>query len=240
VAARAPGGTFHLEVNGVDKTGPLTIPNTGSYQTWTNVTKTGVSLAAGQQVWRVVFDAAGSVMGNFNYIRVTSGSSGGGGSTPFTGTPLALPGTVEAENFDNGGEGVAFHDLTPANEGGQYRATGVDLEASVDTGGGFSVGYALPGEWLNYRVNVATAGTYNLDVRVASNGQGGTFHVEVNGVDKTGPITIPNTGGWWAWTTIRKTGVSLSAGQQTIRLVMDSIGTTGFVGNINWLRLTQP
>ena len=240
VAARAPGGTFHLEVNGVDKTGPLTIPNTGSYQTWATVTKTDVSLAAGQQVWRLVFDATGTVMGNFNYIRVTSGSSGGGGSTPFTGTPVALPGTVEAENFDNGGEGVAFHDVTSANEGGQYRATGVDIETSVDTGGGFSVGYALPGEWLNYRVNVPTAGTFNLDVRVASNGQGGTFHVEVNGVDKTGPMIIPNTGGWWAWTTIRKTGVSLGAGQQTIRLVMDANGSTGFVGNINWFRLTQP
>jgi hypothetical protein len=240
VAARLPGATFHLEVNGADKTGPLTIPNTGNYQTWTTVTKTGVSLAAGQQVWRLVFDAAGQVMGNVNYIRVTSGSSSGGGSsTPFNGSPVSLPGTVEAEDFDNGGEGVAYHDVTSANEGGQYRSTGVDLEASVDTGGGFSIGYALPGEWVKYTTNVATAGTYNLDVRVASNGQGGTFHVEVNGVDKTGPITIPNTGGWWNWTTLRKTGISLSAGSQVIRIVMDSNGSTGFVGNINWLRLTQ-
>jgi phosphatidylserine/phosphatidylglycerophosphate/cardiolipin synthase-like enzyme len=238
VAARAPGATFHLEVDGDDKTGPLTIPDTGTYQTWTTVTKTGVTLAAGQQVWRLVIDRAGTVVGNLNYIRVTSGS--GGGSTPFSATPAAVPGTIEAENFDNGGEGVAYHDLSSGNEGGQYRSTAVDLEASSDSGGGYSVGYALAGEWLNYTIHVATAGTYTLDVRVASIDAGGTFHIEVNGVDSTGPLTIPNTGGWFSWTTIRRTGVSLGAGQQVIRVVMDGNGATGFVGNFNWFRFTTP
>jgi hypothetical protein len=228
VAARAPGATFHLEANGVDKTGPLVIPNTGSYQTWATVTKTGVSLAAGQQVWRIVIDKAGTVVGNFNYIRATS--SGASAAPP-------LPGAIEAENFDEGGEGVAYHDLTPANEGGQYRATAVDIEAFP---GGHSVGYALAGEWLNYTVNVTTAGTYTLAVRVASNGAGGTFHLEVNGVDRTGPLTIPNTGGWWTWTTIQKTNISFGSGQQVIRLVMDTNGTTTFVGNFDWFRVMQP
>ena len=35
----------------------------------------------------------------------------------YTGQLVALPGRVEAENFDNGGEGVAYHDVTSANEG---------------------------------------------------------------------------------------------------------------------------
>ena len=37
---------------------------------------------------------------------------------PYLGTPVTLPGTVEAENFDNGGSGVAYSDTTAANEGG--------------------------------------------------------------------------------------------------------------------------
>jgi len=45
---------------------------------------------------------------------------------------VALPGTVNATNYDNGGEGVAYHDTEAANQGGQYRpADGVDIEATT-------------------------------------------------------------------------------------------------------------
>ena len=237
VAASGAGGTFHLEVNGTDKTGTVTIPNTGSWQSWTTITRTGISLAAGQQTWTVVMDGpgAGTSVGNFNYMRV-SGSSPSGGSAPFGGTAATLPGTLEAENFDQGGEGVAYHDSTPGNDGGQYRSTNVDVGSCSDTGGGYRLGWIAAGEWLAYTVNVSTAGTYDIEARVASNGGGGTFHIEVNGVDRTGPLTVPNTGGWQAWTTIRRTGVQLSAGSQVWRVVMDTVGSTGAVGNINWIR----
>ena len=86
------------------------------------------------------------------------------------------------------------------------------------------IGWVDGGEWVNYTVNVATAGTYDMEFRVASSGTGGTFHVDIGGVNKSGPIAIPNTGGWQTWTTVRKTGIALSAGTQIIRLVMDAIG----------------
>jgi hypothetical protein len=79
---------------------------------------------------------------------------------------------------------------------------------------------------------------YTVQVRVASNGGGGTFHVEVDGVDKTGPLVIPNTSGWQAWTTISKTGVSLPAGVHVVRLVLDAAGPTGAIGNLNWIRIS--
>ena len=71
-------------------------------------------------------------------------------------------------------------------------------------------------------------------MRLASNGAGGTFHIEVNGVNKTGPIAVPNTGGWQVWTTVTKTGVALAAGPQVIRVVMDANGPSGSVANFNW------
>jgi len=157
-----------------------------------------------------------------------------GGSTPYLGTPAALPGTVQSENYDAGGEGIAYHDSTSGNAGGAYRSNNVDITAAADAGGGYLVGWTAAGEWLNYTVNVAAAGTYAIDVRVASNGAGGTFHIEVNGVNKTGAISVPSTGGWQTWQTITKTGVSLAAGQQIIRVVMDSIGASGSVANFNW------
>ena len=237
VASAGAGGTFHVEANGADVTGPLLVPNTGGWQTWTTIRKTGVALGAGAQVLRLVLDGNGAsgAVGNFNYLRVSAGSPGG----PVGGTAVPLPGTIQAENFDEGGAGAAYSDTTAGNSGGQYRTTDVDVEAASDMGGGYDVGWAFAGEWLKYSVNVVAAGTYDLDVRVASAGSGGRFHVEVNGVDKTGPLTVPSTGGWQTWTTIRKTGITLTAGPQTWRLVLDANGATTAVGNFNWLRVSQ-
>ncbi len=247
VAAAGAGGVFHLEVNGADVTGPLTIPDTGDWQSWTTVSKAGVSLAQGNQTWRVMFDSARSAVGNFNYIRVLAAGNGGGGTTdatPYEGTVVSLPGTVQAERFDEGSASVAYVDSTPGNSGGELRTTDVDIESSSDSGGGYNLGWVEAGEWLRYTVNVTTAGTYDLEVRVASPGSGGTFHLEVNGVDKTGPMTVPNTGGWQDWTTVRASGVTLASGTQVLRLAMDADGSTGGVGNFNWIRVvaagTQP
>lgn len=156
---------------------------------------------------------------------------------PSTGVPL--PGVLEAENFDNGGAGVAYYDTSGGNSGGQYRTTDVDIEGTNDAGGGYNVGWIAPGEWLKYTVNVTAAGTYDLEFRVASSGTGGTFHLEVNGVAITGPLSVPNTEGWQTWTTVTKTGVTLSAGPQVWTLVMDS-DTEGVVGNFNYIALVSP
>ena len=97
--------------------------------------------------------------------------------TPYN-LPRALPGTIQAEHFDKGGEGIAYHETDTTNNGGAFRTTeGVDIQNTQDTGGGYDVGWTTGGEWLEYSVNVTTAGTYVLDARVASNGAGGTFHV---------------------------------------------------------------
>ena len=157
-----------------------------------------------------------------------------GGSTPYSGTPIALPGTVQFEQYDNGGADIAYYDTTATNLGGAYRTNAVDIKAASDTGGGYLVGWTAAGEWLNYTVNVATTGTYTIDVRLASPSAGGTFHIEVNGVNKTGAITVPNTGGWSTWMTVTKAGIALAAGTQIVKVVMDTIGPSGSVANFNW------
>lgn len=144
------------------------------------------------------------------------------GQTPFGGSARAIPGTIEAEDFDNGGEGTAFHDNDASNNGGQYRTSeGVDIEACSE--GGYSVGWTNAGEWLEYSVNVSAAGNYDIAVRVAG-AVGGTVRLEFDGVDKTGNLTVPNTGGWQSWQTVTATGVSLSAGSQIMRIYMNSGG----------------
>ena len=236
VAASGAGGRVHVEFNGADKTGPMTIPNTGGWQVW-NTISAPVTLAAGPQTMRLVVDAASAagVVGNINRIEVVASSTTSPpptSSTPFSGTAVALPGTVQAENFDNGGAGVAYHDTSSGNSGGQYRSTDVDIEASSDGGAGFNVGWMAAAEWLTYTVSVANAGTYQLSLRVAASGAGGRLHVEFDGVDKTGPMTIPNTGGWQTWSTI-SAPVTLGAGTQKMRVVVDAASAAGVVGNLN-------
>jgi hypothetical protein len=247
VASQGAGGRFHVEVDGVDKTGQLTVPNTGKWQTWTTITKSGVSLTAGTHVVRLKMDSAGSLgyVGNFDWLRFVAKSSSSTTpptttQTPFSGTAVKIAGdtTIQAEDFDNGGENVAYHDTDTTNQGGNnYRAgTGVDVETAA--GGGRAVSWVRAGEWLEYSVDLQAAGTFNFSARVASQGNGGRFHVEVDGADKTGQLTVPNTGTWQAWTTVGRNGIALPAGKHVIRLKADSVGSLSFVGNFDWLRFT--
>jgi GH18 family chitinase len=142
--------------------------------------------------------------------------------SPYGGTVRNIPGTIEAEHYDLGGQGVAYNDLSAGNSGGALRTDNVDLEASTDTGTGHNVGWVQAGEWLEYTVNVQTAGTYSLQVRVASTTAGKTFHIEMNGANVSGTITVPNTGGWQTWQTVTVNTTSLTTGQKVMRIVMDA------------------
>jgi chitinase len=181
--------------------------------------------------------------GNGRYVRINCATRatvygysifelevyGAAPQTPYGGTVWAIPGKIEAENFDNGGEGAAYHDLTATNTQGQYRTTeGVDIEATTE--GGYNVGTIQTGEWLEYTVNIGQTGIYTLQARVAAIAAGKTFHVELNGQNISGTITVPNTGGWQTWATVNVTTPSLTAGQKVLRVVFDA---NEF--NFNWI-----
>jgi carbohydrate binding protein with CBM6 domain len=155
----------------------------------------------------------------------------------FSGTPVNTPGRIEAENYDKGGDGVGYHDTTAGNSSGAYRSDDVDIRATTDTGGGYNVKGVRAGEWLAYSINVTTAGTYAIDLRVASLGGGGTVHVTLDGADVSGPIALPDTGGWNTWGTATRTGVSLPAGLHVLKLVVDANGAAGTVADINWIAI---
>jgi hypothetical protein len=153
------------------------------------------------------------------------------------GTPSALPGTIEAENYDLGGEGIAYHDTTTGNSTGAYRSDDVDIRVTTDSSGGYNVKSVRASEWLAYTVSIGTGGTYTLDVRVASSGTGGTIHFTVDGTNVTGSIALPDTGGWNTWQTVTKTGVVLPAGTHVLKLIVDANGASGTAADINWFRV---
>ncbi|MEZ6243315.1 MAG: family 16 glycosylhydrolase [Phycisphaerales bacterium] len=155
--------------------------------------------------------------------------------SPFPGAPHAVPGRIEAEDFDIGYPDEAFHDCDPDNNGGVYRPdSDVDIEACSE--GGFNLGWLCAGEWTEYTVDVAQSGTYTLRARVASQNTGGALMLESDGVQVSGPMVFLNTGGWQSWTTV-ETQVELEAGEQVFRLV--NVGGAIAEFNINWIELEQ-
>ena len=96
--------------------------------------------------------------------------------------------------------------------------------------------WIVAGEWLEYTVNVASGGSYTAQFRVASLGRGGVFHLEMNGTNVTGALSVPDTGGWQNWQTVSAT-VQLVAGQQVARLVIDSDGAIA-AGNFDRIQFS--
>jgi endoglucanase len=152
---------------------------------------------------------------------------------PYGGTPVAIPGTVLAENYDKGGQGVGYtaisvngtNTIVVNGTDNGYRPDGVDLETTSAPGGGNDIGWTAAGQWFRYTVNVATAGTYTITFEVASpNGVTDGFHlVDSVGTNLTGSVDVPATGGVQTWTTVTAT-VTLPAGQQVLTWLQDNGG----------------
>ncbi|MFT3681093.1 MAG: carbohydrate-binding protein [Ferruginibacter sp.] len=157
--------------------------------------------------------------------------------SPYGGSPATIPGKIEAENFDNGGQGIAYNDNDAVNSGGQYRTSErVDIETCSE--GGYNVGWTNPGEWLKYTVNVTTAGTYTLQARVASGAGNKNFYVELDGVNISGTLTVPNTGGWQTWQTLTVTTPAITTGQKVLRLVFSANDFN--INNVNFVLNAVP
>jgi endonuclease/exonuclease/phosphatase family metal-dependent hydrolase len=219
VASPSGGGAMHVGFDKSNVWNSVSLPATGGWQTWTTV-NVPVTLNAGTQLLTLLFDTGG-----FNINRISVVSAGGSAASappssasgPFGGAAWAVPGTIQAEDFDEGPDGVAYHDTSSGNSGGGYRNTGVDIEASPV---GYNVGWTAASEYLNYTVNVASSGNYTVQLRVASRG-GGSMHVGFSGSSVWTSLPVASTGGWQNWTTI-SVPVTLNAGRQLLTLMVDS------------------
>lgn len=115
--------------------------------------------------------------------------------------------------------GDSYYDRDAISEGGQYRTKeGVDIEKC--SAGGFNIGWTHAGEWISYTVNVEKSATYEVSFYIASTYDSAKFHLECDGTDKTGILSVPNTAGFQNWKVIKK-NVKLDAGQHVLKLVVD-------------------
>lgn len=154
---------------------------------------------------------------------------------PYGGVAATIPGTIQFENYDEGGNSFAYYDDSPGTSvspAPNFRSTeDVDIEVCTDTDGGYNLGWSTTGEWLEYTVNVTETGIYDLDIRVACNGDGRTISLQSNGNVIADNIAIPNTAGWQNWQTITVKDISLQSGEQVLKLI---IGSSSYV-NLNYM-----
>ena len=125
---------------------------------------------------------------------------------------------IEAEDYKAGTNGTEYFDFdADVNLGGEYRPTeGVDIEVTGDVEDGFNVAFIQDGEFLTYDVDVASAGTYNVVLRVATPSED-TQSAEVTINGETYTTAFGFTGGWQEYTDVTVANVNLAAGTQEIR-----------------------
>jgi hypothetical protein len=207
---------------------------------------TDVGLSAGTQYFYRI--RATNTTGNSSYSPVFSGTTLpiGYGQKPYnaTATPWSVGSTsgvtIQAEDFDAGGNGISYQESEATNIGGLYRSGMVDISRYTIMSPHYFVGWTAPGEWLEYSVNVSTSGVYQLNTSVGYASSAGTFHLESGGTNLTGSMQVPNTGAPTAFANVQSGEFNLSAGTHILKVVADSEAVSGWgVGNFNSMTLIR-
>jgi hypothetical protein len=231
----------------LDGSAPVTIDDYSPTRNASGIVWTSPVLGPGPHVATITVDSTKNSASSGDTIAIDSAdvlSAANGKEGPYGGTAAAVPGTVQAANYDTGGQGVAYNVTSVNGTANSYRPDGVDLETCTDTGCGYDLGWTATGQWSRYTVSVATAGTYAVSLRVASpSGVTDGLHIASSaGTSLSGAVNVPDTGGWQDWATVTAS-VTLPAGQQTLTVDQDNGGWNlrymAFAATTN-LALNQP
>ena len=209
-----PNTTAALQLKKADGTVLLTksLTSTDGFQTWQTQSAT-ISLTAGVQTLRMY--SSGPTKWNVNWLEFVAAPA------PPPSSTKPVPGRIQAESYNT--------------------MSGVQTETTGDGGTGLDVGYIDQGDWMDYSINVASAGTYAVHFRIATPNTGAGL--QLRKADGTVLLTssLPVTSAYQIWQTVNAT-ITLPAGVQTLRLYSSNLARW----NINWLEFvtagtpTQP
>jgi hypothetical protein len=142
---------------------------------------------------------------------------------PYNRSPFTIPGVIPAEQFDFGGEGISYH-CGHRKTGSQVLPTAfrmTDRATFYKLGDRYCTESLHTGEWLEYTVDVKHTGVYDIMFKVSAARCGGIFHLEVDGEDRSGMISVPSTKGWDQWISLTSGGIALNAGKNVLRVCFD-------------------
>jgi hypothetical protein len=138
--------------------------------------------------------------------------------TPWNNTPQKIPGKIQCEFYNLGGEGIAYHDTDSINEGSgmlnpangtflnEFRMN-ESVDISYTKGNNIDnnefgmmipemnqlyVGWTKPSEWINYTVTIKKTGRYIVGIQCSNSGDG-AISLSLNNQDISGNLYIPTT-----------------------------------------------
>jgi len=141
---------------------------------------------------------------------------------PFLAHPQAIPGRVQAEFYDLGGQGIAYNDTDAGNQGSgklntgdrwvdrfrseegadiSYTKAGLDktVDGADEKPGELYLGWTAPGEWVKYTVEVRETATYTVSAHLSSRTDAAAISLAFDGAPPAGPIALATTGHWHKW-----------------------------------------
>jgi GH25 family lysozyme M1 (1,4-beta-N-acetylmuramidase) len=149
--------------------------------------------------------------------------------------------TIQAEDYDIGGEGISYHDLSPTvNTGGEFRTSvreGADVARIGSDASTVKLTDTHTGEYTEYTIDVAQAGDYQLDYFLAQSQPGATLHAEIDGQAQA-TLSVPDTESGDAFAPVSQT-TTLAAGQHVLRLAFDGQASNGVVADVDKIVITQ-
>ena len=164
--------------------------------------------------------------------------------TPYKGVAAAIPGKIEAENYDEGGHNKSFYDNDRDNQGKVYREDEVDVvgfgcsdESNTKDCEGFAIGYTQQDEWLEYTVNVAADAKYDITANVATPFETAGLQLFIDGEPITESVTGLKTDEekFDVYKELEIGSVELKKGEHVLKLLI-----TGQYLNVDWLKFEDP
>ena len=125
---------------------------------------------------------------------------------------------IEAEDYDEGGEGVAYHDFDAGNSGGAYRTDDVDIIASTTASNGFAISNFKGADWMKYTFHVEEAGYYAMNYFAANrNRDDAIADITIDTTLVFGDVLIARTLDWEVYAnTLMPNLVYLTKGSHTL------------------------
>ena len=149
-----------------------------------------------------------------------------------------LPGIIQAEDYDVGGQSVSFSDKDFVNEGNVYREDGVDVvglgcsdSAMTKDCNGYAIGYTQTGEWVEYSVTSVIASKLVFRANAATGLEGGSFVLFIDGKAVTDTVKVPQGEDWNTYAFVDGETSEIAKGDHVLRIQF-----TGSYVNLDWIK----
>lgn len=169
-------------------------------------------LTKGVRTLQIFFVAGGPMFDRMKFTQLYGKSNN-----------MSLPGVIETEDYDDGGEGVGYHEVDTYTANLFRPKDKIDFEPSstYPNDANYWLSNTITGEWVKYTVNVNTAGTYDVSMRYLNGNATDLGKIKLYVDDSPvyeSPSSISKTGSWTTWGFNKFTTSNISIGTHTLKL----------------------